>query len=87
MNLPERLCARLLDMPYFRGRDRLVSLVRRLLRPGMRSLPAGFRMFLDPGEWTQFHLLLSRDPEPLTTQLCRELLYTGATFIDIGSHA
>ncbi|MFT7221435.1 MAG: hypothetical protein ACI8Z1_003057, partial [Candidatus Azotimanducaceae bacterium] len=54
---------------YFRGRDRLISLIASQMRPGLRELPIGFSMHLNPKEWAQLTLIEEGCTERITTQL------------------
>jgi len=71
---------------YFRGRDRLISLIASQMRPGVRELPFGFSMHLNPKEWAQLTLIEEGCTEPITTQLFESLITKGDTIIDVGAH-
>jgi FkbM family methyltransferase len=50
------------------------------------TLPAGFRMSLDPSEWLQSQLRHYGTIEPKTVGLMRSLLEPGDTDVDVGAH-
>jgi FkbM family methyltransferase len=76
-----------LRLPQFRGRWRILSALRRCLyEDSPVGLKYGFKMHLDPLEWTQLELIERGTLEPVTTDLFLKLLQPGDTYIDVGAH-
>jgi FkbM family methyltransferase len=61
-------------------------MLRRCLQPRATRLAAGFRMYLDPLEWTQIALLSDSPPEAETIRRLQGLLRSGDTYVDVGAH-
>jgi FkbM family methyltransferase len=80
------ILTQLLKQPEFRGKSRLVNVLRAEMGCLRRTMSLGFEMELDCDEWTQLHLVQHGAIEPLTMSLVQRLLKAGDTFVDIGSH-
>src|ERR1700730_18322195 len=81
------LYRRLLRLPEFMGKSRLIGFYRSVffLTPRPRLIH-GLRMELDPLEWTQSDLIKNGSLEPLTSALYGKLLRAGDTYVDVGAH-
>jgi hypothetical protein len=75
-----------LRLPKFRGKFRLTASLRRKLAPPITDV-AGFKMRLDPMEWSQIDILANGGHEPRTLALFHKILRPGDTYIDVGAHA
>jgi FkbM family methyltransferase len=75
-----------LRLPPFRGRDRVTSAIRSVLRPAVSTVHNGLRMQLDPIEWTQCELLREGALEKSTIRLYEQILRPGDTYVDVGAH-
>lgn len=71
--------------PRFKGRGRIENAFRAVLKPAVDTVN-GFRMELDPLEWTQISYLSGRLPEPQTLALFARLVGRGDTCLDVGAH-
>lgn len=74
------------QLPYFRGRDRLGSLLEGFLRERIVRVCDGIRMNLDLSEGTQRGIWLRGTLEPATSALARKLLNEGDVAMDVGAH-
>jgi FkbM family methyltransferase len=81
------LYRRLLRLPAFKGKSRLIGVFRAtFFSPQTARLGDGIVLDLDPMEWTQSDILRDGGIEPLTTELYRKLLKRGDTYVDVGAH-
>src|SRR5205807_8749714 len=80
------LIATLLRLPYFRGKDRLVGLIKAKVRRQPYKITYDLRMNLDATEWAQSDLIRDGICEPRTTALFSRSLHCGDTCIDVGAH-
>ena len=77
----------ILNLPDFRGKDRISTLFRRyLLNPKVSKVMYDLRMELDPLEWLQIDLIRFGNMEPLTSRLYEKILIDGDVYIDVGAH-
>jgi FkbM family methyltransferase len=76
----------ILRLPGFRGKTRIESLFRGLLKPHVSKVAHGLVMELDPDEWPQIDLRAKGCLEPRTTALFERMLRPGDTFVDVGAH-
>jgi FkbM family methyltransferase len=76
-----------LRMPDFRGKARLLSILReRLYRDRPHRIIHDLLIQLDPLEWAQLDILRDRQAEPLTTRFYSRILEEGDTYVDVGAH-
>lgn len=73
-------------LPYFRGRDRLISSIARSFYSRPIRLPDGLQMYLDAGEWGQLEIVVRGATEPKTLRLIGELADNGDVIVDVGAH-
>ena len=77
----------LLQLPKFRGKDRLVGWYRTaVFAPRNATLVHGLQFEPDAFEWSQSDLLRDGYSEPLTTECFSRLLRAGDTYVDVGAH-
>jgi FkbM family methyltransferase len=76
----------ILRLPGFKGKTRIESLFRGLLKPHVSKVAHGLVMELDPDEWPQVDLRANGCLEPRTTALFERILRPGDTFVDVGAH-
>jgi FkbM family methyltransferase len=76
----------ILRLPGFKGKTRIESLFRGLLKPHVSKIAHGLVMDLDPDEWPQIDLRAKGCLEPRTTALFERILRPGDTFVDVGAH-
>lgn len=72
--------------PYFKGRDRLISLIASTFASHPVRLPDGLQMDLDCAEWTQIEILAKGAAEPLTLRLMKNVIQEGDVVVDVGAH-
>lgn len=75
-----------LRLPAFRGKTKIESALRRLLRPSVSKVSHGLVMELDPEEWLQVDLRAAGRVEPATIALFERILHPGDTYVDVGAH-
>lgn len=75
-----------LRLPGFKGKARIESLFRCLLKPHVSKVAHGLVMELDPHEWPQIDLRAKGCLEPRTTALFEHILRPGDSFVDVGAH-
>jgi FkbM family methyltransferase len=76
----------LLRSPDFRGKSRLLKILRGNLSPNIVSVQSGLRMQLDPREHVQNELIKYGVLERPTIELFKKLLRSGDTYVDVGAH-
>jgi FkbM family methyltransferase len=86
LNARHQIAKVLYALPYFRGRDRLISMIAESFVAKPTSLPEGIVMLLDASEWLQLEIVARGAPEPATLDLIRRLVRAGDTVIDVGAH-
>lgn len=70
----------------FKGKSRLLKMLRRGMRPYSAKMKAGFQMELDCFEYAQLYLAQFGETEPETMALLQSILSSGDTFVDVGAH-
>jgi FkbM family methyltransferase len=76
----------ILRLPGFKGKVRIESFFRDLLKPKVSKVKYGLVMELDVEEWPQIDLRTAGGLEPRTISLFEKILKTGDTYVDIGAH-
>jgi FkbM family methyltransferase len=76
----------ILRLPGFKGKTRIETFFRDLLRPHVSKVAHGLVMELDPDEWPQIDLRAKGCLEPRTSALFERILRRGDTFVDVGAH-
>jgi FkbM family methyltransferase len=75
-----------LRLPDFKGKTRIASFCRSLLKPKVSRIIHGLAMELDSQEWLQIDLRAVGYLEPRTSALFERILQTGDTYVDVGAH-
>jgi FkbM family methyltransferase len=85
--MKQTLYGNFLRLPTFKGKGRLMPVIRDLLfKRRSRRIVHDLRILLDPMESEQADILRDGLSEPLTTKLFSKLLKPGATYVDVGAH-
>lgn len=77
---------KLYALPYFRGRDRLISALTRTFENRPLQLSSGLQMLLDPVEYLQLDIAVRGCAEPMTLNLVTKIVGPGGCVIDVGAH-
>jgi FkbM family methyltransferase len=76
----------ILRLPGFKGKAKIETMFRALLKPHISTVHHDIRMELDPEEWLQIDLRASGRLEPRTTALFERILRSGDSYVDVGAH-